>query len=180
LTGRLISATQRLLRPAAPEPDPPPPHEIEEAASIVATERHSQSNLALLGDKPYLFSDSRRAFIMYGVEGRSWIAMGDPVGPDDEKQELIWKFRELCDLHAAWTVFYEVQRANVHLYLDLGLTLLKIGEEARVRLDDFSLEGGSRKWMRKMQRKIESEGASFEIAEAGAIRRGRAALSDAG
>ena len=116
---------------------------------------------------------------MYGVEGRSWIALGDPVGPEDEKQELIWKFRELCDLHAAWTVFYEVQRASVHYYLDLGLTLFKIGEEARVRLDDFSLEGSARKWMRKMQRKVESEGASFAIVEADTCLAELRAVSDA-
>src|SRR5205814_2797467 len=46
---------------------------------------------------------------------------------------------------------------------DLGLTVQKIGEEARVSLPDLSLEGGSRKWMRKMQRKVESEACSFEI-----------------
>ena len=44
--------------------------------------------------------------------------MGDPVGADDEKAELIWKFREMCDIHAGWPVFYEVQRSNLHLYLD--------------------------------------------------------------
>ncbi len=159
----LIFAIQRLLRPAAPEPDPPTAEELERADRIVKQESNSQTSIALLGDKPFVFSESGRAFVMYGVEGRSWIAMGDPVGPDDEKSELIWKFRELCDLHAGWPVFYEIQKRNLHLYLDLGLTLLKIGEDARVRLDDFSLEGGARKWMRKMQRRVESEECCFEI-----------------
>src|SRR3954468_6517740 len=159
----LLFSIQRLLRPAPEEPDPPSVEEIERGAAILATEKNSQANLALLGDKPLLFSPSGRAFLMYGVEGRSWISMGDPVGPDDEKQELIWRFRELCDLHAGWPVFYEVQRQNLHFYLDLGLTLLKIGEEARVDLRDFSLEGGSRKWMRKMMRRVEAESCGFEI-----------------
>ena len=179
LSALLFFAIQRLLRPAHVQHDPPPPQDIEVAAAIVAADHRSQSNLALLGDKPFLFSESRRAFIMYGVEGRSWIAMGDPVGPDDEKPELIWQFRELCDLHAAWTVFYQVQRENLHFYLDLGLTLLKIGEEARVPLGDFSLEGGSRKWMRKMQRRVESEGVTFEIVEADCVMPELRAISDA-
>jgi phosphatidylglycerol lysyltransferase len=159
----MLVAIRRLLRPAAPDHDPPRIEEIERAHAIVKSDPNSQSNLALLGDKPFLFSESGRAFIMYGVEGRSWIAMGDPVGTEDEKSELLWKFRELVDLHAGWTVFYEVQRQNLHLYLDLGLTLLKIGEEARVDLHDFSLEGGSRKWMRKMMRRVEAESCGFEI-----------------
>lgn len=162
----LIFAIRHLLRPASPEPDLPTTEQLDRAATVVARDLHSQSNLALLGDKPFLFNESGTAFLMYGVEGRSWVAMGDPVGDDAEKQELIWKFRELCDTHAGWTVFYEVQRRNLHLYLDLGLTLMKIGEEARVSLEDFSLEGGTRKWMRKMQRKVESEGCGFEIVPA--------------
>ena len=163
LAAMLIVAVRHLLRPAIPEPDPPTIEELALASAIVKSDTHSTSNLALLGDKPYLFSESKRALIMYGVEGRSWIAMGDPVGPDDEKSELIWKFRELCDLHAGWPVFYEIERKHLHFYLDLGLTLQKIGEEARVPLEDFSLEGGTRKWMRKMQRRLEGEGCCFEI-----------------
>jgi phosphatidylglycerol lysyltransferase len=165
----LLFSIQRLLRPAAEEPDPPTIDEVERAAAVIADEKNSQANLALLGDKPLLFSPTGRAFLMYGVEGRSWISMGDPVGADDEKQELIWRFRELCDLHAGWPVFYEVQRQNLHFYLDLGLTLLKIGEEARVKLDDFSLDGGDRKWMRKMLRRVESESCTFEIVDAAPI-----------
>ncbi len=163
LAAMLIVAVRHLLRPAISEPDPPTLEELELAAAIVRTDAHGQSGLALLGDKPFLFSDSKRAFIMYGVEGRSWIAMGDPVGPEEEKAELIWKFRELVDLHAGWPVFYEIERKHLHLYLDLGLTMQKIGEEARVPLENFTLEGGSRKWMRKMQRRVESEGCCFEI-----------------
>jgi len=165
----LLFSIQRLLRPAAEEPDPPTIEEVEQAAAIIASDRNSQANLALLGDKPLLFSPSGNAFLMYGVEGRSWIAMGDPVGADDEKQELIWRFREMCDMHAGWPVFYEVQRQNLHFYLDLGLTLLKIGEEARVPLQDFSLDGGDRKWMRKMQRRVESDGCAFEIIDPASV-----------
>ena len=169
LAAMLMVAIRHLLRPAIPDPDRPTPEQLDHAAEIVRTDRNSQTNLALLGDKPLMFSDTGRAFLMYGVEKRSWIAMGDPVGPEDEKSELIWRFRELCDLHAGWPVFYQVHRDQLHLYLDLGLTLLKVGEEARVSLHDFSLDGGSRKWLRKMQRRVESENCSFAIVDADPI-----------
>ena len=165
----LLFSIQRLLRPAPEEPDPPTIEEVERAGMILVKEKNSQANIALLGDKALLFSPSGGAFLMYGVEGRSWIAMGDPVGADDEKQELIWQFRELCDLHAGWPVFYEVRRKNLHFYLDLGLTLLKIGEEARVALEGFSLDGGKRKWMRYALRRAEAEGCSFEIIESDTV-----------
>jgi phosphatidylglycerol lysyltransferase len=165
----LLYSIQRLLRPSPEEPDPPTMEEVERAAAIVKSETNSQTNLALLGDKPLLFSPSGRAFLMYGVEGRSWITMGDPVGAEDEKQELIWQFRELCDLHAVRPVFYEVQRQNLHFYLDLGLTLVKIGEQARVELESFSLDGRKRKWMRYVLRRVEADGCRFEIIDPGPV-----------
>ena len=174
----LLFSIGRLLRPAAPEPNLPTAADIERAAAIVDTVPSPSAHLALLGDKPLFFSESGRAFIMYGVEGRSWIAMGDPVGAEDEKQELLWKFRELCDLHAGWPVFYEIHRQNLHYYLDLGLTPLKIGESARVDLETFSLEGGSRKWMRKISRRVEAEGCCFTIEPAEPILPELRAISD--
>ena len=45
---------------------------------------------------------------MYGVSRRSWIAMGDPVGPPEEHEDLVWRFRELADRSGAWSVFYQV------------------------------------------------------------------------
>jgi len=48
-------------------------------------------------------------------------------------------------------VFYEVHERN----LDLGLGLLKLGEEARVSLARFSLEGGGRKSLRQNRHRLE-------------------------
>ena len=133
--------------------------------SIVGRSRNTSANLALLGDKIFLFSRSERSFIMYGIEGRSWIAMGDPVGEPEECGELAWEFHERCDRYGGWTVFYEVGKENIPLYLDLGLTPLKIGEEALVPLGDFSLEGKSRKSFRHIRNRFEKEGYRFEIVE---------------
>ncbi|MGH8632077.1 MAG: phosphatidylglycerol lysyltransferase domain-containing protein [Burkholderiales bacterium] len=91
--------------------------------------------------------------------------MGDPVGAPEERSELVWRFREICDRHDGWPVFYEVGTQSLPLYLDLGLSLVKLGEEARVPLAQFSLEGGERKSLRQSVRKLEREGCSFEWLE---------------
>ena len=95
----------------------------------------------LLGDKRLLFDEPRTAFVMYQASGRSWIAMGDPVGPRAQQQDLVWRFKELCDHYDAWPVFYEVGESTLPLYVDAGLSLSKLGEEARVALATFSLDG---------------------------------------
>jgi phosphatidylglycerol lysyltransferase len=137
----------------------------EEIAPIVQRSLNCAANLALLGDKLFLLSESKRSFIMYGVEGRSWIAMGDPIGPSEEHAELVWRFHEMCDRFGGWTVFYEIGRDNLHLYLDIGLMLFKIGEEASVPLDHFNLEGKGRKGFRHIKNRFEKEGFTFEIIE---------------
>ena len=159
----LLFTVVRLLRPASPNPLLPGQEDLERVSTIVRGTSRTYANLALLGDKAFLFSQKGNAFIMYNTEGKSCIAMGDPVGPKGECNELVWRFRELCNHYGAWTVFYEVGHKNLHIYLDLGLTLLKIGEEARVPLYTFSLEGRTRRGMRYTQKKLEKEGFIFEM-----------------
>jgi phosphatidylglycerol lysyltransferase len=159
----LFFAAARLLRPAAPPPPKSDRQALEKAAAIVRNSLEVSAHLALLGDKHLLFSPQDDAFIMYAVEGRSWIAMGDPIGSDLRWSELIWKFRELSDRYGGRTVFYEVGHQHLHLYLDLGLSLLKLGEEARIPLNAFSLEGSARKGLRYTRRKLEKEGCRFEV-----------------
>jgi phosphatidylglycerol lysyltransferase len=159
----LLFALVKLLRPLRHMPGQPQAAEMEQAKSIIATSTDTVANLALLGDKSLLFSDSGDAFVMYAVEGRSWVALGDPVGPRDEQQELVWRFRDLCERAEGWPVFYEIGADTLYLYLDLGLTLIKLGEEAKVPLQDFSLSGKARSGLRYSYRKAEKEGCSFAI-----------------
>jgi phosphatidylglycerol lysyltransferase len=159
----LLFAVARLLRPAPPEAAATTAADVEKVRTITAGSPRTYANLALLGDKRFLFSDRGNAFIMYGVQGRSWVALGDPVGPMEEMPELVWRFGELCDRHDDWPVFYEVSRDHLHLYLDLGLSVLRMGEEARVPLAGFSLDGHERKWLRHVHRRLGDEGCSFEV-----------------
>jgi phosphatidylglycerol lysyltransferase len=159
----LFFSLARLLRPAHAKPALPTLSDLNRVRPLVERSRRTSANLALLGDKALLFSETGNSSIMYGIEGRSWVALGDPIGPENEMSEIVWQFRELCDSYDGWTVFYQVGPDNLPLYLDLGLTLLKLGEEGRVPLDTFSLEGGSRKGFRHLLHKLEKEGCTFEI-----------------
>jgi phosphatidylglycerol lysyltransferase len=165
----LLAATffaTNLLRPKAPEPVEPNDADLARAGACVALSNATLGNVAFTGDKRLLFADSGDAFIMYQVAGRSWIALGDPVGARAAHEELVWRFRELSDLHEGSTVFYQVSGDRLPLYVDLGLAAVKIGEEARVALQDFSLEGAARAEMRQARRRAEREGASFEVVAA--------------
>jgi phosphatidylglycerol lysyltransferase len=163
MTLTVILGAVRLLRPVLPEPPMLGNDVRQQIRSVVSASTDTTANLALLGDKRFLFSESGRSFIMYGIEGRSWIAMGDPVGPEEERKDLVWRYREMCDRDDGWPVFYEVGKENLYLYIDLGLTPLKLGEEARVPLMNFSLEGKGRKDLRYAHMRAAREGAVFSV-----------------
>jgi phosphatidylglycerol lysyltransferase len=165
----LVFGLARLLRPAPYRPSKAEGVVPEAVTTAVQRSQNAQANLALLGDKQFLFSDHNEAFIMYAVAGQTWVAMGDPVGPADQWPELLWQFRQSADDYGGRAVFYEVGHEHLHLYLDMGLTLLKLGEEARVPLTAISLEGSSHKNLRYTHRKLTKEGCSFEIIPATSV-----------
>ena len=153
----------KLLRPAKPALAPASSDQMDRAASIVAECGESGANIALLGDKSLLFSESGNAFIMYGIESRSWVSMGDPVGSEEERTELVWRFLEECDAHSGWPVFYQVPPDSLPLYIEAGLAPLKLGEVARVYLPEFSLEGRARRRLRHHVSHMEKRGCTFEV-----------------
>ncbi len=155
-----------LLRPARPEPAVAGPEDIERAKRVIARSDITMANAALAGDKRLLFSESGDTFVMYQIAGRSWVALGDPVGDEAGAEELVWRFREISDYHGGETVFYQTSSDRLSLYVDLGLAALKIGEEARVPLADFGLEGSARADLRQAHRRAERDGASFEVVAA--------------
>ena len=106
---------------------------------------------------------------MYQSSGNSWVAMGDPIGPAQLGEDLAWEFLEECDGMAVSPVFYQVTPERLPLYIDLGLTLSKLGEEARVPLEAFSLEGAARSDLRQAQRRANRDGATFEIVGRAAV-----------
>jgi phosphatidylglycerol lysyltransferase len=172
----------RLLRPAKPPMSASSEADLERVEALIADVDDTIANLALLGDKNLLFNAERTGFIMYQVSGNSWVAMGDPVGQPDVCESLAWQFLESCDAMAVSPVFYQVKPQNLPLYIDLGLNLSKLGEEARVPLDSFSLEGSARADLRQAQRRASRDGAEFEVvprADVGAILPQLRTVSDA-
>ncbi|HTL47051.1 MAG TPA: bifunctional lysylphosphatidylglycerol flippase/synthetase MprF [Verrucomicrobiae bacterium] len=177
-----ILSAANLMRTTTIKVHPPSPEELSRALDIIVRSSNTTSYLALSGDKNFLFSRDGLAFIMYGVQGKSWVSLGDPIGDSNAWLDLITSFRMLVDRHDGMPVFYEVNPQYLPLYLDAGFALIKMGEEGRVFLPAFSLEGGGRKEMRYTLRRMEKEGASFEWVDKEAVP-GRAAelktISDA-
>lgn len=167
LVALLLFSLARLLRAARPPARPASAEDLASAERIVATACVANAHLAFLGDKQFVFDDSRRAFIMFGAAGQSWVALGDPVGPPELAPAVVDRFIHECDRHDVWPVFYRVGPQLLYLYLDYGLAVVKLGEVARVSLRTFSLDGPTRRNLRRVWRKLADAGCTFEVVAAG-------------
>lgn len=130
-----------MLRRSDHRPHAPDTAELAQAAALVAASSDSSQFLALTGDKNLFWNTEHTGFIAYVSTPGYWIAIGDPCGTAQVQEETVWQFRETADRYAAKPVFYRVRPALLPLYLDLGLTPLKLGEEALVDLANFTLQG---------------------------------------
>ena len=138
--GALIFAIGRLVRPAPGEPAPPDEQALEYARTVIDRSGAIEANLALLGDKALLFNERRDAFIMYGGEGRSWIALGDRVGARQEQEELAWQFRALVIVMVAGPYSTKSDR-SYFLSISIWGSHPQVGRAGTCPAQTFSLKG---------------------------------------
>ena len=161
-------AVWSLLRPAREPPAASSADDLARAVGIVANQPVAAANLVRMGDKQVMLSGDGRAFVMYGRQGASWIALFDPVGPVEAWPELIWRFVETARQAGGRPAFYQTGPENLALYADAGLRFFKLGEQARVDLAAFDLVGGHRASQRNVLSRGVREGLDVEIVPRGA------------
>ena len=169
LVAMLFVGVRQLLRPPKPMVALPDQEELDDAATVIARQPRTLPNLVFLRDKALLWNETRTAFMMYAVQGRTWVALGDPVGPEEAAEPLVKAFLERCDDYQGVPVFYEASKQWLHVYADFGLTFAKLGEEARVFLPHFALDGSGHKKLRTTMHRIAKESGVIRIIEPPAV-----------
>lgn len=158
-----LAALFMLLRTPRYRPEPPTAADLATAAAILRQGSDPMAAFVLTGDKSILLSDDSTAFVMFGTAGSSWIAYGSAVGPAEAAEEVAFTFVDAARRSGARPVFYEIGPDAVPLMLDLGMTLHKMGEEAVIDLDHFSLDGSARKKLRTTHARAGRDGLSLEL-----------------
>ena len=159
----LLFGLSRLIGYAPHEAPRPTDADLSAAAAIIGTHAATFPNLVFLRDKAVLFDEEKSTFIMYAVQGRTFAALGDPVGVPERIGAMVRRFLEHCDDFGGVPVFYEVSSEHLHRYADVGLTFIKLGEEARVDLHAFTVEGSRGKKHRYAINRLEREHGSFRV-----------------
>jgi phosphatidylglycerol lysyltransferase len=133
----------------------------ERMRAVEIVEQYARSPLnafKLWPDKSYFFSSRGHCVIAYRVAHKVAIALGDPVGPEDEIELIIREFLQLCRAKRWKVAFYQTLPDFLPLYQRLQLKKLKIGDDAIVELGRFSLEGKSKRNLRSKLHQFEEAG----------------------
>lgn len=131
-----------ILRPVLLRGELATAEEKQRAKAIVeAYGCSSLARLTLLNDKAYYFSPSGHSVIAYASKGRGAIALGDPIGPKEDRKEAIFSFLQFCQRNDWHPAFYQTLPDDLELYQSLGFRVLKIGEEAIANLKAFTTQG---------------------------------------
>ena len=121
---------------------------------------------ALRRDKSWFFSPSRRSFLAYRVLGGVALVSGDPIGDASEVPELLAEFRRVCRARGWRLALLSVRAELLPVAETLGLRAIKLGDEAIVRPDRFSLAGRSIRKVRQAVARVERAGYVFRIVRA--------------
>lgn len=141
--------------------------DMEKFEDFVQNKRGSkEAFLALLKDKDmyyYKEDGENKALLQIKTLRDKIVVMGHPLGDEKYFDALIDSFINEADLYGYNIVFYEIDK-NLSLKLhDYGFNFMKFGESASLDLSKFSLEGKSRKNLRKTVNKLTRLGLTFEV-----------------
>jgi len=146
-----------LIRPVLVR-DPASSEERKKAADII--EKYGRSALAraaLFDDKSYFFSPGG-SVIAFGARGRCAMALGDPIGPDEDAGNSIRLFTEYCTRNDWKPSFISVLPDHLADYRQEGFEVVALGNEAIVVLQEFTLEGSRSKNIRNEVSRISKLG----------------------
>jgi uncharacterized membrane protein YbhN (UPF0104 family) len=122
----LLVATFRLLRPARIEPLP-------YDAATQARLRALGAGATPQADGAFFSEDGRAGLSFVKREG-VWLALGDPVGEENARIALAWRFNDLCQRHGVDAGFWRAHEAMLKVYADLGMVALPLPEEDEGKL----------------------------------------------
>ncbi|MCS4485383.1 bifunctional lysylphosphatidylglycerol flippase/synthetase MprF [Staphylococcus americanisciuri] len=126
---------------------------------------HLLSHLLYSGDKRVYVNEAQNAFLMYRYTRDAFVVLGDPIGDAEGFQSLLKEFYQHAIYLGGDVMFYQVSEELLPMYHDFGNQFFKLGEEALIDVQSFTVAGKKRRGFRATLNKFESLGYTFEILE---------------
>lgn len=151
-----ISALARFLRPAQRNTTLSKDNE-EQVRELLAQykESDSLSYFALRENKAINWSRNNKAAIAYSVVNGVMITTGDPIGDQESWPSAMFEFIAEAQRHAWIPAIYGCSEEAGEIWVrETNFDALEIGDEAVVKVSDFTLEGAEMKNVRQTLNRI--------------------------
>lgn len=116
-----------------------------------------------LNDKFVYMNKDEDVMLQYQVYANKLVVLGNLVGNENKFFESIQEFYEMSDRYGYIPVFTAIDEKMIPHLHETGYEFIKLGEEASVNLESFTLEGRKMKSVRNALSRVEKEGYTFEM-----------------
>ncbi|MCW2783728.1 MAG: hypothetical protein JWP74_245 [Marmoricola sp.] len=114
-------------------------------------------------DRSVVFSPTRRSAVSYRVIGGVSFSAGDPLGHPDDWPQAIAVWLEEAQ-HFGWApANLGCSERSAHVYHQAGLEVLEVGDEAILRVEEFSLEGRPMRMVRQAIARAQRAGLTVSV-----------------
>ena len=119
------------------------------------------SHLLFLGDKNLFWTKENKVVIAYQQVFNRLVVLGDPIGEKAYFQEAIKEFEEYANRKNNKVVYYQVSSSTT--FNPQKYKVFKLGEEATVNLNSYSISGKNGAKLRNRRNKFYKQGYHFEV-----------------
>ncbi|MDZ5472669.1 bifunctional lysylphosphatidylglycerol flippase/synthetase MprF [Bacillus sp. 31A1R] len=141
----------------------PPVRNIDIIDFLVEHKGNVLTHLSFLNDKEFFWTKDEDVLFMYSTMADKLVVLGDPIGDSHSFSRAIDELHQFADVKGLKCVFYQIQKNLLPLYHENGYHFFKLGEEAYVDLEEFTLVGKKKTSLRTVKNKFEREGYKFAI-----------------
>lgn len=99
------------------------------------------THLLFLEDKQLFLAQNDSVLISYKQMGKKLFVLGDPIGDKEKLDDGLEEFFEFALKQRMTPIFYQASEQYSSNYQKRGYRVFKIGEEAKVDLNTFAIEG---------------------------------------
>lgn len=153
-----------LLRPVLERKRPETSgHELDDVKKLI--DRYGSDPMdgfALLPDKRYFFTADGESMVAYTLWRKFAVALADPIAPPEMRARAITEFVKFCKQQDWEPMFYCAHIKHRALYEEAGFITFKVGEDARLDVNEFKLQGGKFQNLRTARNKAQKAGLAFQ------------------
>ncbi|KHF37570.1 Phosphatidylglycerol lysyltransferase [Paenibacillus sp. P1XP2] len=121
------------------------------------------THMLFAGDKSFFWAQDGQVLLPYAKSRDKLVVLGDPIGPMKLVPDAIAEFQQYADEYAMSVVFYQATPEFLPVYHEHGYRFFKLGEEALVPLENFTLSGKKAADLRSVRNRFDREGYVFEV-----------------